>query len=205
MYSRLEITTHLHWNDEAIGLVCWIDFIGFRAKYYFQTHLHAPKTWNAAIIHPDGLGQRSLESLDDLFYQVDLCSLSTHPSESLDFKELACFLGSGHIRHIADFYDRPIACANLDWYYSAFAIDQNEAADLRANTCASIIAGVEGSVRGRVLVVKNGALGGSWAEDESIDRPQLARCLWWYHHSGSTVPEVLKERRMMAWMSSLNL
>lgn len=152
------------------------------------------------MIYPDIFPWNPLSSLYFLRHQIDAFPMNLEDNGSPSQLDLREMVGRGPVVRIGQFYERDHAC--FEWYYSVYGLQQDMADDLPVNSAASIIRRDGTSlIRGAVVVVKDGPRDGAWERSLVISEDSIARCIWWYHRSGTSVADIIGERGMLRWLS----
>ena len=105
-------------------------------------------------------------------------------------------LNSPTCRELFNFYDRdPTVC---EWYYQAYGDEHKTSTSDILNPVANILVwlGLPKMV-GRVVILKNGPVGGRWNMTPDVDPKALEQTLWWYHRSGRDIRTVSSERGLI--------
>jgi hypothetical protein len=110
-------------------------------------------------------------------------------------------LNTDEVHTIGKAYERNPS--TTDWYFEVFVAGSLTADQVQAKN--SLVEGLvsrkHGTVRGDVLLAKNGPKNGDWHAEFTLK--EVTELLWWYYKSGRDVTEVFGERELARFLTSI--
>ncbi|VDC00910.1 unnamed protein product [Peniophora sp. CBMAI 1063] len=165
-----------------------------------MSDISIPEKLNAVYVFTTedlGYACDPLKDRDSLREHLDGLCLAVDENDRFLQHELQDVFLTPRYQKIASFFDRDPTV--LEWYYAMYALTDSK--DEPVNTVASVVCGKE-KPKGPVIIVKDGPASkwGSFGTDVDVD--EVAKTLWYYHKSGTSVEAEFGERTLLRILSA---